>query len=214
MKMTYMEAYYGVKKVFIAQVLSAIIAAASIGAAVVAANAGQSDGKAAEVLASFGGILLILTIVAYVLSLLGLHQAGRDEPFFKTAFTISMMALLCSVAGGVLTAIGYESAKSIADFAVQILQIMIIIYVIYGIISLAGKLKDRKLEQNGKRLVMLVTVMLFISIVIDLMADIFSKKAGELVVGAIGIVAAIIIFVAYVLYLILLGKAVKTLGEK
>ena len=94
------------------------------------------------------------------------------------------------------------------------LQIMIIIYVIYGIISLAGKLKDRKLEQNGKRLVMLVTVLLFISIIISLMADMFSKKAGEMVVGAVGIVSALLLFVSYVLYLILLGRAVKTLGDK
>ncbi|MDO4859987.1 MAG: hypothetical protein Q4A48_03070 [Bacillota bacterium] len=212
--MTYMEAYYGVKKVFIAEVLAAISALAGIAAAVIEANAGQGTGKAATVLASFGGILLVLTVISYILSLVGLHQAAKDEPFFKTAFTISVLGLLCSLAGGVLSAIGYESAQSIAEFANQILQIMIIIYVIYGIISLAGKLKDRKLEQNGKRLVMLVTVLLFISIIISLMADMFSKKAGEMVVGAVGIVSALLLFVSYVLYLILLGRAVKTLGDK
>ncbi|MBQ2677601.1 MAG: hypothetical protein IJF96_01650 [Firmicutes bacterium] len=214
MKMTYMEAYYGVKKVFIAQVLAAITALAGIAAAAIEANAGQGDGKAAEVLASFGGILLILTIVSYILSLIGLKQAARNEPFFRTAFTISLLGLVCSLGGGVLSAIGYESAQSIAEFANQMLQIMIIIYVIYGIISLAGKLKDEKLEQNGKRLVMLITVLLFISIIISLMADMFSKKAGEMVVGAVGIVSALLLFVSYVLYLILLGRAVKTLGEK
>ena len=40
------------------------------------------------------------------------------------------------------------------------------------------------------------------------------KKAGEMVVGAVGIVSALLLFVSYVLYLILLGRAVKTLGDK
>ncbi|MBQ1352988.1 MAG: hypothetical protein IIY39_03380, partial [Firmicutes bacterium] len=74
--MTYMEAYYGVRKVFIAEVLAAISALAGIAAAVIEANTGQGTGKAATVLASFGGILLVLTVISYILSLVGLHQAA------------------------------------------------------------------------------------------------------------------------------------------
>ena len=40
------------------------------------------------------------------------------------------------------------------------------------------------------------------------MADMFSKKAGEMVVGAVGIVSALLLFVSYVMYLILLGIVV------
>ena len=212
--MTCKEAYYGVKKVFIAQVLATAAAAAAVGAAVFEANLSQTDGKGAALLEVFGGILLALTMISYIIYLIGLRQAGKEEPYFKTAFKVSMAALLCSVAGGVLSVLKIETARSIAELAVELLQILIIVYVIYGIVSLAGKLEDRKLEQRGKRLLMLVTVLLFISILIPLMGDISSEKAGALVVGAIGIVAAIAVLIAYVIYLLLLARAVKLLRSK
>ena len=157
---------------------------------------------------------MLVTIVAYIINLVGLNQAGKDEPFFKTAFTISVITILASVASSVLTAMGFESAQSIAELVGELLQIMIIVYVIYGVMSLAGKLKDKKLEQRGKRLLMLIVVLLFSSILIRLMGDMASEKAGAVVVGAIGIVSAIIIFVSFVMYLMLLGRAVKILERK
>ncbi|MBR6443996.1 MAG: hypothetical protein IKS63_01020 [Firmicutes bacterium] len=211
--MTYSNAYEGSKKLIVAEILVLIVAVGGIAVQVMLAGGVQTEIGTAKTAASIGTLCMIVTIVAYIVNLVGLNQAGKDEPFFKTAFAISLITVLVSVASSVLTAIGYESIQSIASLAGEILQIFIIIYVISGIVSLAQRMKDTKLEQTGKKMLPLIPALMFISILVRLVNDVFGK-GGETVAGAVNIGTAAITFAAGIIYLILLVKAAKALGRR
>ena len=119
--MTFPNAYHGVKKIFTAEILSIIAAFLALVTAVVAIvaavsmAAGEEDAAAAAGLGTVGLIIAsgVLYIISYIMNLVGLHQAGKDEANFKTAFIIMIFTLILTVVTVIINTI--SSGNGIAD---------------------------------------------------------------------------------------------------
>ena len=215
--MTYPNAYSGVKKLFTAQILSLIVVILSlITAGIAAGGAAAIEDHAEAGLVALGGsailgvIVLVIGVIALIITLVGLHQAGKDEKCFKTAFIFAIIQLVAAFVKG----FGAEGSALYvgADFIADLAQIIMIIYVIYGVINLAKSLNDEKLAKRGKTLLTLIMILLIVALVISIVGNfVGGSETGAMIVGITGIVSAIIMLVAYIMYLTLLSRAMKTL---
>ena len=216
--MTYPNAYSGVKKVFTAQILILVGAILAFIVAVAGAMA-TTDGTPSEVAGgaamgaaigagALASVTAILMFIAFIINLVGLHQAGKDEHYFRTAFNLT----IAGIAVAVIHAAVSETAASGVQIVSDLLRILVMIYVIYGIIEIAKAIGDEKLQKKGRTLLTFITVLMIISIVIRLVADIAGDHMADpalVAMGAIGIVSALIVVISYILYLSLLSRAVK-----
>lgn len=209
--MKYPNAYEGLKKLFVAEILLVVVAAGGVAVQIMTASALKAGSEIPSEAASVATLCMIVTIAGYIVNLLGLNQAGKDEAFFRTAFMMALLTVAASVASSVLTAIGYDSAQSIAATIGELLQIFIIIYTIYGIGSLAEKSKSTDLAQLSRKLLMLIPAILFISMAVRLVGGFSGGKIADETVET---AAAVAVLAAHIIYMVLLGKAAKTFGRK
>ncbi|MBR6444693.1 MAG: hypothetical protein IKS63_04625 [Firmicutes bacterium] len=217
--MTYPNAYSGVKKIFLAQILILIAAVLSV----VVAGTGISEvqnSTSAQIgtgtLVAAGGIsivIAVISIVAFIINLVGLSQAGKDERNFKTAFILTIIGLIIAIVSGFASASGFAD---IFELAGKIINMLIIVFVIYGVVALATKLNDEKLVRKGKSLLVMITVLLLISVVMGVIGSIAGDHTGDgakIAIAAVALVASIAAIVAYIMYLTLLARAKKTLKQ-
>ena len=223
--MTFPNAYHGVKKVFTAEILSTIAAVLSLIIAIVAivsvVSLGVGDGEAA-VTAGLGtaGLLIaagIIYIISYIMSLVGLYQAGKDEGNFKTAFYIMIFTLILAVITGVINAVssGNGIADNITTAFSEVARIIVFVLVIQGVSVLADKLKDSEVYALGSKILIVVVIMYGISLVAKLIPVFFGISATSVIIEYIlDLIAAVFSFVAFIIYLVYLGKAKNMLMNK
>lgn len=201
----YPNAFGGIKKVFNAEILS-LIATILLGLGSVFAAAGAATSTLGAL--TFGGVFIVVGLVAflvsYIMNLVGLHQAAKDEPKFKTAFILSIVALILTLAGGAISSGAGETAQTIISIISSILKIAITVAIISGIMNLADRLNDPKLKEKGKNILILWVVIYVIALILQLV------KVPALTVG-LSVVSLVLIVVVYIFYLSYLSKATKML---
>lgn len=219
--MTYPNAFSGVKKIFLAQILMLIVAVLTFITActgVVGIQETNSETVQVGALAAVGGlgiVIAILSIIAFIINLVGLSQAGKDERSFKTAFILTIIGLVLSIIDGIYTN-SHPDSGGIFDLSTNVINVLVIILVINGVMALASKLNDEKLEKKGKNLLVIITIILIIALVLNIIGTFVGDKIGDgtaITFAVIGIVSAILFIVAYIMYLSLLSRAKKTLQK-
>ena len=222
--MTFSNAYHGVKKVFTAELLKlfggvCLLIAAVLGALAVGAAA---DGAATGAgVSGIGSIVFIaagfvLPIIGYIMNLVGLHQAGKDEDGFKTAFTISIFALIIAVVAGILTAfnVGNGIADNIATIVQRICEIFIFVLVVGGVANLADRLGKTQMIGKASTVLTIFIVCWVINILASLVDVIFGVNDTTTTITSIaGIVVAVFSIIGYIVYLVFLGKAKNMLRD-
>lgn len=212
--MQFPNALEGVRKIYKAEILELIAGVVGLVAALlmiigaVGAKA-ESAGTALGGLLG-GGVLLIavavLSIIAFILGIVGVKRAMPDEENFKNAFYVLIVGIIASVvlgcakAGGILSDAG-ETVSSICSFLAQY-------YIITAIVVLAQRLGDGDMEAKGLNTRKMLMVVWIIRIIFQVI-DIFVGKSDTLDVasGILALVAAVVGIVAYVMYLKLLSRA-------
>ena len=215
--MQFPNAYKGIRKVFLAEIL---VIAASVLAIVSAtlALAIPNPGDGAKVaLAAIAGVSGIIAIVALVFQLIGLGQGGKDNGYLKIAFFIIILSLVLTVTTTILASFfpQYASAYSVLDTISNMASAVVLVLVIFGISVLASQLNDEKMMNKGRLLINLIIILFILLIAINI-ATTFIKNPADwwtTFVAVFGIIAAILELVIYVLYLIYLAKAVKMLKK-
>lgn len=217
----------GVKKIFIAEVLSLISVFASVMTVVFAyflsktvdAN-GQvtSDGAAT---AGFGGVAIfglamtVLAIIAIIFSIQGTRKGSLEEPAFKMAFYAIIASLIITVVEGIITSfVDNTTIANIFSIVGDIVSIMITVFIIQAIINLAGKLGDTAMQAKGNNIYKIIIGVYVLQIIAKIVTMITgsSSKTGKTISGILLIVAAVLDILQYVLYLIYLNKAKKMLA--
>lgn len=225
--MKFPNAYQGVKKVFSSEILD-IIAAVCIFiagiAAVVAAAGTQAEDFGVAALAAGGGLLVaviflmasvVLTIISEILKLVGLKKAGADETKFNSAFIMAIFVLIITVVSAILSTIngGRNIFDDLATGIAGILNIAMMIYVSQGITSLAEQLGNEKIAGTGRTVVTLYSVILLIGILVRTASGFMILDPNlAFASGILMIISAILSAVAYVIYVIFLGRAKKMLS--
>ncbi len=219
--MQYPNAYKGIGKILTAEMLDLIIALLMIitgivgaaGAAKIKDPSTITDAEAAG-LAGAGILLLIsgiVAIVSFVLYLIVLNAARKDEQCFNVAFYASLAGIVISILSS-----AFESNKTVADLFTtlgDIAALCVTIYVIQGIITLAKKLGNTEMANKGNRLFKIIIAVQLISLVLTLLKGFLSKNATTNMIGSIlAIVAGVLSIVYIVVYLKYLSAAKKMLA--
>ena len=222
--MTFPNAFRGVKKIFTAEILKLIGVACLLIAAVLTllaagSVAAGSDGGA--VASGLGATVLlaagaVLPIIGFIMNLVGLSQAGKDEDNFHTAFIVAIFALIIRVVSGIFTMlnVGGGVADNIANFISGICEIIVFVLVVNGVLSLADRLHKSELFGTASKLIICYVVPYGIAILAELIVIFFGvNETVATIEGIMLLVSSIFSMIAYIIYLVFLGKAKKMLCD-
>ena len=212
--MRFPNAYEGVSKIFLAEILSlvsSLVIVAGVGLALGGAatfyNGGSIDvagGLAVGgIVVTLGG--LVLPIIGSILQIVGLGQARKDErKCFKTAFIAAIIALVASCASAFTTGIDWLTTvlTLVAGFA----NIFAFAFTIYGITELAGLMKRQDMVILGNKIVWMVAIIYIMSFIAKVLP---LAQFGTVLLIASGILA----IVAYIVFLVYLYKGKKMLAD-
>ena len=220
--MTVTKAYKGIKKLFVAGILS--LAGSVCGwLAIVPGILGISAVFQGSIGGFFaGGIVtlllllasLLLPIIAYILKLIGLEQARSDEPRFYQGFLFALLALILILLQTFFAAvnIGDAAVEGVINTTCGILDITVSVCAIYGIQALARRLEDYKMAHSGASLVRYITVFYAASLFATLLMALFgSDFLIAILAGLLSFITSILNLIYYIVFLVYLGRAKKML---
>lgn len=197
--MRFPSAQKGVSKLFAAQILLIIAAACGI-----VGGIGIFTEPTLTVI--FGVATVILMIIAYILEIIGVAQAQRDDDYFKAALVCTIIGIVIAVISGIFQL--NATASSILTFISTIANILVTIFIIMGIRSVSEKLGDDDLARKANRQLYLIAINYAIGIVIQFIGSIMgATESFFIVAGILSIAGNVIQIVTFILFLILLNKA-------
>lgn len=215
--MAHEDARNGIGKVFTAQILliitaicyaiAAICTAVAIGAA--ASDAMVGAGISTILLVLFGLAGGVMSIIGFILQLVGLSKAGKDNDKIKSAFTITIIGLIIAIVIGIVKSLvgaSYAWAGNIGDLVNFIISLIVTYNVLMGCAELNPALQE-KAEKTWK--------MYMIVVILDIVIAIVAIIMGILGVTAVSAVASYILIildvvfevVSFVMYLMFLAQA-------
>lgn len=209
--------------VFITRYLLNIGTIALIIAAILALAAGTmiSNGTAdAEVnatvglaagLAFFGIAGSILMLIAFIMNLVGIISAKKDEESFKTALIFVFVGIAASLLSGIFSKnelVG-DFTRIISNFA----EMLVAYYVVQGIMNLAQRLQDAEMVERGNQVRIYLMIAYCIPILIHLISTLLSINTDSVLSEGLDLFASAVSLVVYVIYLGYLRKAKKMLEK-
>ena len=234
--MRFPNAFKGVSKMFAAEILKLIATGltiatgvagivSSVGVIKLASEGVQLTDELVANNVNVGGLVatgilgvgaMILYIIAYIMNLVGMHQAGKDEDNFRNAFGVSIAVLIITIGTAVLTglSIGGNVPENIASTARTICEIIVMILVVGGIMNLAEMCRDERMVSFGKKVSVMIMVFVIAAAVATFISIFFGRLAwAQHVEGILDIISGVALFIGYIIYIIYLGKAKKMLRE-
>lgn len=213
----YENAKNGIGKIFTAQVLailaviSAIVAAifAAVTATAVSENLsggalGGSIGLAIFTLAS-----VVFLIIGYILELVGLNKAGKDEPLIKKAFVVAIIGLILSIVLGVLASLTTLSWMiDIKDICNFFISLIIVHHVTYGVANICPSISDKAMNV-WKIYMATIIIAIVVNVVSIVMALLGLYTGSAILLLAFSVFDGILQIVAYVMFVGFLGRARK-----
>ena len=213
----YENAKNGIGKVFASQILAILAVLCALVAGLFAAvtltavddnltgaTFGGSVGLALFTLAS-----AVLLVIAFILEMVGLNVAGRDEPLFKKAFIVSVVGLIISIVLGALASLTTISwiidLKDICNFFIGLI---IVHHVLYGVANICPSISDKAMSvwKVYMATIIIAVVVNIVSIVMALL-KLYTGSAVLLIVFTL--LDAVLQIVAYVMFVSFLAKAKK-----
>lgn len=218
--MRFPNAFGGVKKIWLAEILGLIgslclliMGFVGVGAAAGAAGALSESNEGALVAAGagvlgasvFGLAGGVLGILAFIFNLVGLNQAGKDEVSFKQGFYAALIGIVVSIIGAFFS--GNTVVATIFNIVSFVIQAFIFFCVINGVKALAQQYGNQELIRKGDNVLKIYLAVLVVGVIASLVS-LFAPA----VAGVMSIVASIASIVDYVLYIIFLSNAKKMLA--
>ncbi len=223
--MKFPNASQGVKKLFTSEILNIIagflLFIGAIGAAIAAVGAmsaanqdSLTDGQAAALLGGgaitavfmFGG--LVISIIAYIMMIVGLNNARKDDSNFNTAFIFVFVSLILSVISSFIPGVFGQILSSISQLATM----FITVYIILGIRSLAIQLGNQQVENKGKTILYIIAVVYILAFIAKLVST-FTTASAAVVSGVLAVIVIVLDIIAYIIFLTYLAQAKKMLAQ-
>ena len=217
--MRFPNAFSGVKKIWLAEIL--MLLAAVIGIIlifVIAANGtlvGEDEiviNEAAKTPISILGIVsAVVALVAFVLNLVGLIIARKDDSGFRIALLVTVLGIIASA----VSAIWSTNAGLVKwmDTLTTIFSMLTSYYVLTGIANLADQIPDAATKALALKSRTLVEGSFCATVIFKLIISIFKIPDGSTLYTILSIVALLLELVSYILYLRALSKGKKMLAK-
>lgn len=214
--MKFPNALSGVKKIFLAELLAMIGTVLMFVALIMGVIVGLKQDLVglggATIVAIIAGVLLV---ISYILNIVGVSKASKDEPAFKTAIYVIVFGIVYSIITTTFSSVVEKSGlQEFSSLIQDLINLVTMLFIVTGIRNLAEKLGDRAMNAKGERIMKIAYVMeiiIFVTRAVSMFAFSNNDVVGTAVVIA-AVVAAILNIVIYILYLLYLGKAKKMLA--
>lgn len=224
--MKYPNAAKGVKQIFTAEILGLISSilliigfVLLIPAVLVAKNGAEGmEGAAIGATVVMGVFVLIagvLSIIAFIMNIIGISNASKDEENFKSALLFLILGLVAKVASITIGDIVKDAAVAtgMLDSTSSLMNIFVTIFVISGIVKLADRLNRGDISAKGTNVLKILIAVNVLALVASFIASVMGGPVASGVALALAIVSAVLTVVQYIMYLSLLSKAKKMLIE-
>lgn len=213
--MKFQNAEKGIKKIFTAEILGLI---SSIGFIVMAVLGYLAIGNQADSLyiatAICGVATGILMLIGYILNIVGIVNASKDEESFKTSLYIAIFGIVFSFVSGFLGNAFADNAylSRILGAIPDVVNLLIMIYIVMGIRNISKLLGNPVMEGKGQNIMRIVFIMAMIIFAARSLSELVNTNVSETIAVAMVVFAGILNIVTYVLYLSYLAKAKKMLA--
>ena len=217
--MRFPNAYKGVGRIYKAEILMLITSVLLIIAGIIMIAAlPQIEADNDGALAVAGGALIVMLVssivatVAFILNLMGISSAMKDEPSFKMAMICTCVAIGASVLSSILSS--SETVSDIFNTVYNIAKIIVTLMIIQGICNLSVRMKNQDMLDRGKRLMYLLLIVQCLALVASIISAVFQRSnSGLATAGVLLIISAIIDIVESFMYLGYISKAKKMLEK-
>ena len=215
--MRYPNAAKGIKKIYLAEILSILAAVLAIVLVIIAAankvDVNMTGEEATQALQSanagapfviLGAFMIVLMIVSFFMNFIGISNASKDEEGFRRALWVLVASIVFSVVGGLLENTNPKIASWL-NVPAKLFELVVMIYVLEGIANLANNLGKRDIAGMSVQ----CKTWLMSALVLSAAAEFFVAlgTTGSAFNTASGVAAALLQIVAYVVYLRVLNKA-------
>ena len=207
MRLRFPNAYNGMKKLRISTLWSIIGVIITFFAYILAASAKTPFDTGL----GFAGLLVlaafVIYIVSFVLMLIGIAKAKKDEPIFGKALTYIIIVIVLSVIGGLL-----NSIQSFIQVIINLLSLCITLEILNAIATLSVDCSDKETETKAANFKKLVFGLYGISMLFRI-CNMFSgaNNSSSTFVIILTLLAALADIVLEVLYYRLLKRAEQML---
>ena len=217
--MRFPNAFRGVKKIWLAELL--MLLAVVVGIVLIVVIAANSTLNGEEVIvnkeavktpAAILGIgTAVIALVAFILNLVGLINARKDDGAFKIALFVTLLGIAVSAVGAIWS--DNQVLTKWMDTILTICSLFASYYVLTGIANLAEQFPDPKTQALALKSRTLLEGTFCATAIFKLIINIFKIQDGSTIYTILSIVALVLELVSYILYLRALSKGKKMLAK-
>lgn len=208
--MRYPNAFKGVSQIYKAELIAILaVICTGIGAILAIFGVGVADVGSEAVGKGFaitGGLFVIATavlmIVSYILNIIGVGNAAKDESGFRSAMIAIIIGIVASIVAGIFS--NKEVVCLLAQLVSKICDIMVFWFCIGGIRNLADKMNDRNIANKADSFTKLIIGIYVVGIVLAIIGSFVKTGFMD---GFIDVAGSICSIIAYLSYLSLLKGA-------
>ena len=216
--MRFPNAYRGVKKIWLAEMLMLLAAIVGIIMVIVMAANGTMVGEDIVInegvktpIAVLGIVTAVIALVAFILNLIGLINANNDDSAFRIALLVTILGIVASAISAIWS--NNETLNKWMDTALIICSMFASYYVLTGIANLAEKMSDAATKAVALKSRTLVEGSFCATALFKLIISIFKIPNGSTISTILAVIALLLELVSYILYLRALSKGKKMLAN-
>ena len=216
--MRFPNAYRGVKKIWLAEMLMLLAAIVGIIMVIVMAANGTMVGEDIVInegvktpIAVLGIVTAVIALVAFILNLIGLINANNDDSAFRIALLVTILGIAASAISAIWS--NNETLNKWMDTALTICSMFASYYVLTGIANLAEKMSDAATKAVALKSRTLVEGSFCATALFKLIISIFKIQNGSTISTILAVIALLLELVSYILYLRALSKGKKMLAK-
>lgn len=218
--MIYENVKKGVSKIFAGEIIAIFGTVGLMVTAVLSvfALALSGAGKSADSLFIAIGICAIVSIIlmlaAYIVNLVGIGQAAKDEVSFRSAFYAAIFGIVFSLLSGFLgnASEGNLFAQRLISMIPELINLIMMVCIVSGILNISAKLHDSEMVGKGETILRIVFTVSMISFVVRAISGLIQSFAGAYVVISVLAFSGLLSVINYFLYLSYLTKVKKMLS--
>ena len=207
------NAYKGIKKILVAEMFAVLSIFIVIFSVIISYS--SVDLMVATVVLSFS---IVLEVLEFILIFFGACQAVKDEKGFNNVRILVIFLVIITVIQTITVGNGILSKG--LGIANNVLELFLILNVIKACVTIADKLKDKKVSDLGKNAVKVAIATFFISLALYLTIYVIGARSGGVITEISDTLEVVIIMgsllsllIAYFMYIRMLSKTVKMLEK-
>ena len=217
--MRFPNAFRGVKKIWLAELLMLLAVVLGIVLLIVVATNSTMEGDqvvinkdAVQTPAAILGIgTALIALIGFILNLVGLINARKDEAAFKVALLVTGLGIIASAVGAIWSS--NERLNAWMDTLITIFSMFASYFVLTGIANLAEKMSDAATKALALKSRTLVEGSFCATALFKLIISIFKIQEGSTISTILAVIALLLELVSYILYLRALNKGKQMLAK-